>query len=134
MQAFKARFPQTQSNPRPNRCGGDIMQRREAMTLLELLVVIALIAVLIALLLPAVMQIREVAARAESMNKVKQIALATHNYASAFDRLPFLDATGRSQSPHVLPGPSVFATLLPYLEQGNAQSQVQKDPHAPLVL
>jgi prepilin-type N-terminal cleavage/methylation domain-containing protein len=110
------------------------MRRREAMTLVELLVVIAIIAVLIALLLPAVMQIREAAARAESMNKVKQIALATHNYASAFDRLPFLDATGRSLSPEIPPGPSVFATLLPYLEQGNAQSQVQKDPHALLVL
>ncbi|HEY7328694.1 MAG TPA: DUF1559 domain-containing protein [Gemmataceae bacterium] len=107
--------------------------RRDAMTLVELLVVIAIIAVLIALLLPAVMQIREVAARAESMNKVKQIAVATHHYASAFDRLPFLDATGASQSPGVPPGPSAFATLLPYLEQGTVQSQVQKDPHALVV-
>lgn len=110
------------------------MRRRDAMTLMELLVVIAIIAVLIGLLLPAVMQIREAAARAESMNKVKQIALGTHNYASAFDRLPFLDATGRSLPAGVRPGPSVLVTLLPYLEQGNIQSQVQQDPNAAIVL
>lgn len=109
------------------------MRRRDALTLVELLVVIAIIAVLIGLLLPAVMQIREAAARAESMNKVKQIALATHNYASAFERLPFLDPTGRTQSPHVLPGRSVFATLLPYLEQGNALSETRKYPNAAVV-
>jgi prepilin-type N-terminal cleavage/methylation domain-containing protein len=109
------------------------MRRRDAMTLMELLVVIAIIAVLLAFLLPAVMQIREAAARAGSSNKVKQIALATHHYASAFDRLPFLDPTGRTQSPHVPPRPSVLATLLPYLEQGNAQSQVQEDPNAAVV-
>jgi prepilin-type N-terminal cleavage/methylation domain-containing protein len=110
------------------------MPRRDAMTLVELLVVIAIVAVLIALLLPAVMQIREAAARTESMNKVKQIALATHNYASAFERLPFLDPTGRTQSPHVSPGRSVFVNLLPYLEQGNAQLQSLKDPNAAIVL
>jgi prepilin-type N-terminal cleavage/methylation domain-containing protein len=109
------------------------MRHRDAMTLVELLVVIAIIAVLIALLLPAVMQIREVAARAESMNKVKQIALGTHNYSSAFDRLPFLDPTGRTQSPHAPPGPSVFVTLLPYLEQGNALTEMLKDPNAAVV-
>jgi type II secretory pathway pseudopilin PulG len=99
------------------------MPRRFGMTVVELLVVIAIIAVLIGLLLPAVMRIREAAARAESMNNLKQIALAVHHYASVFDRLPEIDGYGRS----FRPGPSVFSTLLPYVEQGNARSQVQKD-------
>ena len=50
---------------------------RLGFTLIELLVVIAIIAVLIALLLPAVQAAREAARRAQCVNNLKQIGLAT---------------------------------------------------------
>lgn len=62
--------------------------RCRAFTLVELLVVIAIIAILIALLVPAVQKVRAAAALADCQNRVKQLALACHNYHDAFKMLP----------------------------------------------
>ncbi len=86
---------------------------RRGFTLIELLVVIAIIAVLIGLLLPAIQNVREAAARASSQNNLKQITLATHNFAdSRKGKLPTLSGMWNRGEP-------LFVVLMPYLEQGN---------------
>jgi prepilin-type N-terminal cleavage/methylation domain-containing protein len=59
-----------------------------AFTLVELLVVIAIIGTLVGLLLPAVQSAREAARRSTCQSKIKQQALACHNYVSAKRAFP----------------------------------------------
>jgi prepilin-type N-terminal cleavage/methylation domain-containing protein/prepilin-type processing-associated H-X9-DG protein len=87
---------------------------RAGFTLIELLVVIAIIAVLIALLLPAVQAAREAARRAQCVNNLKQIGLATANYESSFGSYPW----GEGPTLDTYWGP--LAMMLPYMEQGPA--------------
>jgi prepilin-type N-terminal cleavage/methylation domain-containing protein len=88
-------------------------------TIVELLVVIAIIAILIGLILAAVQRVRTEALRVDGMNRMKQISLAAHNFASANQgRLPGFDIkqvnNGMSWT-----GKSPFYHILPYIEQGN---------------
>ena len=89
---------------------------RPAFTLIELLVVIAIIAILIGLLLPAVQKVREAAARTQSQNNLKQMALACHNFESANGVLPGYVPAPSGSNPDSF-GYSVHARILPYIEQ-----------------
>jgi prepilin-type N-terminal cleavage/methylation domain-containing protein len=94
---------------------GEIMykSRRNAMTLVELLVVMAIIGSLVALLLPAIQAAREAARRSSCINNLKQIGLAVLNFEQSQKLLPpggIWHNTGRKRG-------SVYVHILPMLEE-----------------
>src|SRR5438045_6591206 len=98
--------------------------RRSAFTLIYFLVVIAIIAVLIGLLLPAVQKVREAAANASCKNNLKQIALAALNYEASLGQFPAgsvarqgNQASGPGNTGTVSYYDTWSITILPYMEQ-----------------
>ena len=80
-----------------------------------MLVVIAIIAVLIGLLLPAVQAAREAARRAQCVNNLKQMGLAVHNYIDSNQVFPAYAMNNyRDWAWNV----SWADAILPHLEQG----------------
>jgi len=94
--------------------------KRHAFTLVELLVVMAIIGILVALLLPAIQAARETARRTECSNNLKQIGLAMHMYHDTFERFPLPSGGFWSLRPWGYPAvgaPSWMYRLLPFIEQ-----------------
>jgi prepilin-type N-terminal cleavage/methylation domain-containing protein/prepilin-type processing-associated H-X9-DG protein len=98
---------------------------RRGFTLIELLVVIAIIAVLIALLLPAVQAAREAARRAQCVNNLKQIGLATANYADQFGTYPPGGITFKGDPWSIYANSLNWrAMILPQIESGTAYNSI----------
>jgi prepilin-type N-terminal cleavage/methylation domain-containing protein/prepilin-type processing-associated H-X9-DG protein len=89
---------------------------RTGFTLVELLVVLAIIGVLIALLLPAVQKVRQAAARIQCANNLKQLGIAIHAYQNDFGQVP-ADDNGND------PPGTFYTSLLPYVEEGTNSSK-----------
>jgi prepilin-type N-terminal cleavage/methylation domain-containing protein len=93
---------------------------RSGFTLIEILVVTAIIAMLAALLLPAVQQSREAARRAQCMNNLMQIGVALSNYMMAHEVLPPGTQNGSGPIQSIEGGGyhmSWVVQILPYLEK-----------------
>jgi prepilin-type N-terminal cleavage/methylation domain-containing protein/prepilin-type processing-associated H-X9-DG protein len=104
---------------------GAIRRRPSGFTLVELLVTITIIAVLIALLLPAVQAARETARRAGCVNNLKQIGLALHAYHGAVGVFPpGYAAVVDSVVIDLGPGWGWGTMLLAYLEQANLYNAI----------
>jgi type II secretory pathway pseudopilin PulG len=88
------------------------LEMRKAATLVETIVVIAIIVLLFGLLVPAVQRVREAAALTSSENNFRQIGLGFQHLASVHDgRLPGLTRS----TPDFLDSP--YVELLSYIEQ-----------------
>ena len=104
--------------------------RRQAVTLIEVLVTLAILGILTALLIPAIQKGRAAAARAECANKLKQIALACHAFHDDHKRMP--PAFGFFPKADIFQGGNalgnLFFHLLPYVEQQGLYEKSQYRP------
>ena len=98
-----------------------MQSRVKGFTLVELLVVVAIIGVLVALLLPAIQSAREAARRSQCANNLRQMGLALQNYHDVYKAFPyggtssFVHQAGTGTHPRR--GTNWRTFILPFLEQ-----------------
>jgi prepilin-type processing-associated H-X9-DG protein len=103
--------------------------RSAGLTVVEVLVVIAIMAILSGLALSAVQRARETAVRAECGNKLRQLGVAAHNYHAMHLILPPGVGSRNTPTPYM----SWITRLLPHLEQQPlwqiAEQAYRQDPN-----
>lgn len=100
---------------------------RRAFTLVELLVVIAIIGILVGMLFPAVQSVRESARRADCLNRIRQIGLATTMFHDTHRAFPparlFPKKWANYPYDQGNDEPTWLVRIMPYIEQTNNYQQ-----------
>ncbi|MCA9125106.1 MAG: DUF1559 domain-containing protein [Planctomycetales bacterium] len=114
-------------------------RQAKAFTLVELLVVIAMIGILVALLLPAVQAAREASLKLECKNHLKQIGMAFHLHHDTYKHFPtngwgwqWVGDSKRGFG-QAQPGGWCF-NVLPFLEQQSARDLATSGPSTATLL
>lgn len=100
-----------------------LIRRSAGFTLVELLIVLAIIGVLTALLIPAVQRVRDASNRTSCRNNLRQIGLALHHYHDAERVLP----PGIRRDTDPLPYLTWLGRILPFVGQEGLWRQAQED-------
>jgi prepilin-type N-terminal cleavage/methylation domain-containing protein len=90
---------------------------RRGFSLIELMVVLPIIAILIALIMPAVQLSREAARRLNCSSNLSQVSLAIHQYETAFRTFPAGNQGGYSY----------MVAVLPYIDQQPLYNEIRWD-------
>ncbi len=104
------------------------MRRSRGFTMIELAAVVAIIAVMIALLLPAVQSAREQARRTQCLNNLSQLGVALWNYESTHEVLPpgVVNLTGPVDDQVTGYHFGWITQILPYIEQRNLDKHLDR--------
>ncbi|MGL4422049.1 MAG: DUF1559 domain-containing protein [Gemmataceae bacterium] len=89
------------------------LQTRPAVTMVECLVVIALVGLLVGLMLPAIQSVRLASAQSACANQLRQMSLALHSYHTSHSRFPSAIEPDRTSK---MPYASWQLRLTPYLD------------------
>src|SRR5262249_40997094 len=100
----------------PARRTHPMSNRRSGFTMIEFLVILAILAFLLGILIPFVGQIRSASARQQSINNLRQQALALHNCHDAYKSMPPIVGAFPAQANNQ---GTLFFYLLPFLEEDN---------------
>lgn len=98
-----------------------MVPRRQGLTVLELMVVIAVISIIASILLPALMHSRETARRITCCSHLRELGIATHNFHDTFGQLPRAWKETRDGKPFAF---AWAANMLPQLGQQNMLLQL----------
>jgi prepilin-type processing-associated H-X9-DG protein len=98
------------------------MRLRHAQTLIETVVVIAIIATLLGILIPAVMRARDAGNRVRCASNLRQIGIALANYEAAQGSLPL--GSENSSFPNGGPGTTWAVRILPFLEEEDVYRRI----------